>query len=95
MLTAIGGRNPGLCHESNGDGAASPLMDVFSAGIVLTECSLARALIAGKNPLPSSSKSSTSNHPAQGLAPRPTPYGLSCFAPFNSTRARAKAGVQR
>jgi serine/threonine protein kinase len=51
MLTTIDGGTPGyLSPESTQRGAASPLMDVFSAGIVLTEMLSGQALIAEKDP---------------------------------------------
>ncbi|WP_240538447.1 serine/threonine-protein kinase [Rhodoferax sp. PAMC 29310] len=92
MLTAIDGRTPGyMSPEATQRGAASPLMDVFSAGIVLTEMLSGQALVAEKNPAKAVQKSSTSNLPCpRGWPPRPTtPCGLSCFAPFNSTRTCA------
>jgi eukaryotic-like serine/threonine-protein kinase len=51
MLTTIDGGTPGyLSPEAMQRGAASPLMDVFSAGIVLTEMLSGQALIAEKDP---------------------------------------------
>lgn len=51
MLTTLDGGTPGyMSPESTQRGAASPLMDVFSAGIVLTEMLSGQALIAQKDP---------------------------------------------
>ncbi len=50
MLTTIDGGTPGyMSPEATQRGAASPLMDVFSAGIVLTEMLSGQALIAEKD----------------------------------------------
>jgi eukaryotic-like serine/threonine-protein kinase len=51
MVTSIDGGTPGyLSPEATQRGAASPLMDVFSAGIVLTEMLSGQPLIAEKDP---------------------------------------------